>query len=81
MITQLNGFLLDEQKGDFTDETGRKVEYHNARFYDTEAKKLVKVSIPKESNALPEEQVNCCVTLRVKAGEKFCKLVYDSYQL
>ena len=41
----------------------------------------MKVSVPKESNALPEEQVNCCVILRVNAGEKFCKLVFDSYEL
>ena len=81
MITTMNGFLLDENSGEFVAEDGRKVSYHNARFYDIDAKKLVKVNIPEPHNALPEPQVTCAVVLRVEAGEKFCKLVFDSYEL
>lgn len=80
MITTLNGFLLDENSGSFED-NGRKITFHNARFYDIDERKLVKVSIPENHNALPEPQVNCQVILRVNAGEKFCKLVFDSYEL
>lgn len=81
MITQLNGFLLDENSGSFKNDSGEEIAYHNARFYDVDSKKLVKVTIPEPHNALPEPQVNCAVILQVNAGEKFCKLVYDSYEL
>ncbi len=77
----MNGFLLDESMGEFLANDGRIVQYHNARFYDNDERKLVKVSIPENHNALPEQQVNCVVILRVKAGEKFCKLEFDSYEL
>ena len=80
MITTMNGFLLDENSGEFED-AGRKISFHNARFYDTDEKKLIKVTIPERHNALPEPQVNCVIVLKVNAGEKFCKLVFDSYEL
>ena len=81
MITTMNGFLLDENSGEFVAEDGRKVSFHNARFYDTDDNKVIKVAIPESHNGLPEPQVNCLVSLRVHAGEKFCKLVFDSYEL
>lgn len=80
MITSMNGFLLDENSGSFVD-NGRKIEFHNARFYDVQSQKLVKVTIPDGYNALPEPQVNCVIFMTVNAGEKYCKLVYDHYEL
>lgn len=81
MLTAVSGFLLDESKGEFTNERGEKIQYHNARFYNMDEKKVFKAAISKESNVLPEEQVHCLLRFDVMAGEKFCRLVYNSYEL
>lgn len=80
MYTQTTCYLLDESKGDFTAEDGRKVQYHNARFYDLDARKIFKVKVPKDSNALPEEQIHVIGFFEVNAGEKFCGLAFDHYE-
>lgn len=76
-----NGFLLDESKGDFVAEDGRKVSYHKARFYNVDDAKIFKATISDGSDALPEPQVHCQLAFDVNAGEKFCKLTYLGYQL
>ncbi len=76
-----NGYLLDESKGDFIAEDGRKVSYHKARFYNLDEAKIFKASVTDSSDALPEPQVHCLLSFDVVAGEKFCKLNYDGFQL
>ncbi|MEE0705825.1 MAG: hypothetical protein UCH28_05505 [Adlercreutzia sp.] len=81
MLTTCKGYLLDESKGEFVAEDGRKISYHSARFYDLDSRKIVKAKVSDDSNALPEEQVHCSLTFLVNAGEKFCNLVYSGYEL
>ncbi len=80
MYTQATCYLLDESQGDFTAENGRKVEYHNARFYDLDARKIFKARVPKDSDALPEEQIHVLGVFEVNACEKFCGLNFDHYE-
>lgn len=77
MFTQCNGFVLDENSGVFDAEDGRKVEFHNARIYDTDAGKLFKVNVPK-GKFLPEPQERHVFIFNVNAGEKYCRLEFDS---
>lgn len=79
MYCTCEGFLLDEQKGSFTSDDGRRIDYHKARFYDTGACTLFKVTVP-DSAALPEPQVSCRLTFDCIAGEKYCKLSYVGSQ-
>lgn len=78
MKAYCNGFLLDENQGEFVADDGRKVEYHNARFYNIDESKIVKATVAKDSDALPEPQVHVVLEFDVNAGEKFCRLVYRS---
>lgn len=75
MQTLCNGFLLDEQSGDFVSDDGRKIAYHNARFYDIERKNLFKARIP-DGVSLPQPNQNCSLVFDVLAGERFCRLQY-----
>lgn len=79
MKTQCRGYMLDENQGSFINERGESIEFHNARFYDLEARKVFKASVPKESNALPEEQMHCVLSFEVNAGEKFCRISYAGF--
>jgi len=79
MLTQCKGYLLDEQKGDFVNDRGVKISFHKARFYDLDSRKIFKVSVPTDADALPEEQVHCELSFEVIAGEKFTKLAYRGY--
>lgn len=79
MRTSCTGFLLDENSGTFTVDDGRKVDFHNARFYDSENSRLFKANIPEKSK-LPEPQAVCLLHFDVNAGERFCKLVFAGYE-
>lgn len=81
MITETKCFLLDEQKGEFVADDGRKISYHKARFYDLDSNSIFKASVPDDADALPEPQVHVVASFNVKAGEKFCKLDFSGYEL
>lgn len=81
MITTCKGYLLKESRGDFVAEDGRKIEYHNALFWNLDDANMFKASVPSDADALPEGQVHCNLFFEVKAGEKFTKLLYSSYEL
>lgn len=74
------GYLLDENQGQFVAEDGRKIDYHNARFYDLESKAIFKANIDDSLGlALPEAMQKVVLYIEVKAGEKFTKLVFDGF--
>lgn len=79
MYVYPKGFLLDEQQGDFVADDGRKVEYHNARFYDVDSQKIFKAAIA-DGAVLPAPQEVVTLVLEVRAGERYCKLQYESYE-
>lgn len=76
---EVNGFLLDESSGEFKSDDGRDVKYHNARFYDTDDKTIFKASVNPKAT-LPEPQQQCVLVFSVLAGERYCKLRYESYE-
>lgn len=81
MITHTHGFLLDENKGSFVNESGQTIDYHKARFYDTDEKNVFKCSVDDSRGmVLPESQVPCKLRFEVSAGEKFCKLTYAGFE-
>lgn len=81
MITKCKGYLLKDSCGEFVAEDGRKIEYHNALFWNLDEATMFKASVPKDADALPEGQVHCWLAFEVKAGEKFTKLLYSGYEL
>lgn len=81
MITQCNGYFLDENSGEFVAEGGRKVRFHNARFYDAESKTLIKATLDDDNpRQLPEPMSLCKLGFEVRAGERFCRLVYAGFK-
>lgn len=79
-LIYVKGFLLDESSGEFTADDGRKVKYHNARFYDSENQSIFKASVP-DGAVLPVAQDTVTLVLAVLAGEKFCKLRYETFEV
>ncbi len=77
---EVRGFLLDESSGEFQADDGRKVKYHNARFYDSDNHSIFKASVPDGAD-LPPAQDNVTLVLAVLAGEKFCKLRYETFEV
>lgn len=80
MLTQTRCYLLDESEGVMTVENGRQIKYHNARFYDLDARKIFKAKVSDDSDSLPEEQVHVLGVFYVDAREKFCSLFFDHYE-
>lgn len=79
MKTQCKGYLLDENQGAFDNERGEHIDFHNARFYDLDSRRIFKAAVKEESDALPEEQIHCVLQFEVTAGERFCRIAYSGY--
>lgn len=80
MKAMCKGYLLDENSGNFVNDRGESIDYHNARFYNLDERRIFKASVPKDCDALPEEQIHCVLSFEVAAGEKFCRISYSGFQ-
>lgn len=78
MITRCKCYLLDEQEGEFVAEDGRKVEYHNARFYDLDGARIFKARVG-DGTQCPPPMCTGLATFEVIAGERFCRIEYRSF--
>ena len=75
ILFELNAQLLKDNKGNFTADDGRNVDYHNAKFFDLGSNSLFKANVPADA-VLPPVAVPSPMTFSVILGEQGCKVEF-----
>ena len=74
-VISMNAQLLEDNQGSFINESGEKVFYHNAKFYDLDGKQIFKANSP-DGQPLPPVAEPGRFDFSLILGEKFTKLEY-----
>lgn len=79
MLVKTKGYLIDEKSGEFSNDNGEQIKYHNARFYDVDNNQLFKVRVDEVLD-FPEPAVVSEIYLDLSLGEKSHRVTYAGYK-